>query len=148
MYKFNIIVAHDENYGIGKDGGIPWMKTEMGKADMKMFKILTSKTNDKIPILIMGRNTYNSCPNLPGRQKVMISKNSNTNENTFSSVKDVIEYHQGHPIWICGGRNVYLEALTLNPTNIYKTLISGNYDCDVSIPEYSDVQYIDILTII
>ena len=77
--KFNIIVACDESYGIGLNGSVPWINTEIGRKDMRMFKKLTSATTGLMPVLIMGSVTYNSCGELPNRIKVLISSNDTTN---------------------------------------------------------------------
>lgn len=136
--KFNIIVAVDDEYSIGKSGSIPWSKTSAGREDMKSFKSLTSETDGPIPILIMGRNTYNSCKDLSRRKKVMVGSSGD-----FNSVKSAIEYYQGHPIWVCGGASIYLEALSIGPDHIYMTHIPGVYNCDVFIKEFSTVYHID-----
>jgi dihydrofolate reductase len=139
---FNIIVACDDAYGIGKNGSIPWHGTSIGKKDMQVFRKLTSESNNKLqPVLIMGRITYNSCGKLPGRIKVMIS--SDPQNGGFRSVSDAIEHYFDHPIWICGGKNVYLEALSLGPKLIYITKIPGEYDCDTFVEELRDVVHID-----
>jgi dihydrofolate reductase len=135
--NFNIIVAVDNSYGIGKCNTIPWKNTDEGRHDMKMFKKLTSAGD--LPILIMGRNTYYSCPDLPGRKKVLISSSGD-----FTCVYDAIKYYQGHPIWVCGGRSIYLEALSLGPTNIYISHIPGDYNCDVFVKEFSEFKHLCI----
>ena len=52
----NLIVAVDENYGIGKTNSIPWELP----GDLKYFKeITTSKPGN---VVIMGRKTWESIP--------------------------------------------------------------------------------------
>jgi thymidylate synthase len=55
----DVILAIDNNGGIGDKGEIPWHCSE----DLKIFK---TKTMDSI--LIMGRKTYDTLPKLPGRE--------------------------------------------------------------------------------
>ena len=68
---FNIILACDNNYGIGLDNKLPWNF----KKDMEYFKNITSSN---IPyqksIVIMGRNTMESLPkkHLPNRINIVI----------------------------------------------------------------------------
>jgi len=56
--KVYVIVAVDENNGIGKDGKLPWHFF----SEMKYFKKTTLQTNDpnKKNMVIMGRNTWES----------------------------------------------------------------------------------------
>ena len=80
LHPFQVIVACDENGGIGKDGSIPWKAPE----DMKRFKTLTSPAATKpgVPAtaataVIMGRKTYDSLPAafrpLPNRVNIVVS---------------------------------------------------------------------------
>jgi dihydrofolate reductase/thymidylate synthase len=76
---FDIIVAATKDWGIGKNGGIPWRL----RGDMNYFRKITTET--KNPQLrnccIMGRKTYFSIPEkfrpLPDRLNVIISRNTN-----------------------------------------------------------------------
>ena len=57
---FDIIVATDQNNGIGKDNSLPWQL----KSDLKYFFKMTTQVNNPAyqNAIIMGRNTYNSLP--------------------------------------------------------------------------------------
>ena len=64
----NMIVAHDTNRAIGKDGTIPWHIPD----DLKFFKTMTvGKT------VVMGRKTFESmgCKPLPDRKNIVLSRN-------------------------------------------------------------------------
>ena len=50
---FNIIVATDKNWGIGKNGSLPWSF----KKDINIFKSYTTSEFEK-SIVIMGRVTW------------------------------------------------------------------------------------------
>ena len=76
--KFAIIVAIDEQYGIGKDGNLAWSLPP----DMAYFKCKTLSTQDpeKQNAVIMGHNTWKSIPNkfrpLTNRHNVILSLNN------------------------------------------------------------------------
>lgn len=144
--NFSIIVAIDENYGIGKNNKIPWRI----ESDMKYFKEITTKTNDenKMNACIMGRKTYESIPikfrPLPGRLNIVLSKNQDLIfENTIIShsldealnvisTKDNIEN-----VFITGGAELYREAIE-SPllTKMYITRIYKNFECDTFFPNF------------
>lgn len=58
LNRFKIIVAVDEDYGIGKNETIPWRNKE----DLNNFRNIT--VEDKNNPVIMGRITYESLPKL------------------------------------------------------------------------------------
>ena len=63
----SLIAALDDKGGIGFKGGLPWPKNS---ADLKWFKEVTmGKT------LIVGHNTFETLPPLPGRNIRVISRN-------------------------------------------------------------------------
>ena len=99
----NLIVAVDENYGIGKSNSIPWDIPE----DLKYFKdITTYNENDKnINVVIMGRKTWESIPIKfrPLRDRVNIIVTSqeldlslHKNTYSFKSLRDVISFIQNN----------------------------------------------------
>ncbi len=66
MTVVSLIVAADEQGGIGRDGGLPWRLP----ADLRRFKDLTMGK----PI-VMGRRTWDSIGRpLPGRRSIVVSR--------------------------------------------------------------------------
>ena len=66
--KFNIIVAMDNNRGIGLNNQLPWSFKE----DMNYFKNLTKGAGNNA--IIMGKNTYHSInKELPYRDNIILS---------------------------------------------------------------------------
>jgi dihydrofolate reductase len=96
--KLSIIVAHDPNLVIGKDGELPWHFSE----DLKFFK----KTTMGAPIL-MGRGVFeelNEKP-LPGRENVVLSRSKSYDHvPTFKSIDEALEYlSDREQVFIIGG---------------------------------------------
>lgn len=119
-----VIVAVDENYGIGKDGGLPWYVSE----DLGIFKY---KTMDSV--LIVGRKTAQTLPKLNNREIVILSKTGETNT-VIKAVVKAKEYKK--PIFVVGGAELYNEIfknfLHL-VSKIHISFISGVYNCDVTL---------------
>lgn len=137
---YDLIVAVDERYGLSRGEDIPWIKTPEGKADMRRFKQLTMGR-----VCVMGRGTYEHIVSLrgttdplPGRTIYVVSSRDVQGVVSFKSVSDVIGYCNSAGIvpMICGGRGVYIEALSMGTGRyMFVTHIHGDYSCDVTLPE-------------
>lgn len=140
-----IIVAVDENNGIGKEGKLPWRL----KKEIKYFAETTIKTMDpnKQNMVIMGRNTWESLGQqyqpLKGRKNVVLTSSThfqalgasvaNSLDEAIKLADDKIE-----KIFILGGAKVFSEAVKRTDINaIYLTKIHRVYECDVHFPELS-----------
>lgn len=144
---FNIIVAYDQNRGIGKNNMLPWQLPE----DMKRFAKLTKgESADKQNAVIMGRKTWESIPEkfrpLPGRINVVLSRQVEYNLPNgvlhFSSLNDALsalENEQINQIFLIGGSSLYAEGLQ-HPQckNIFVTEIKGTFECDTFFPALPD----------
>jgi dihydrofolate reductase len=124
-----IIVAHDENRGIGKDNKIPWHIPE----EFKFFKSTTIGN-----CCIMGRKTWDSLPFKPlkNRCNIVVSNTIQSLPDAFvcSSLQEAI-LKTGNNAFIIGGIKIYDEALSLNIVDeIYTSEIKGKYDCDTFFP--------------
>jgi dihydrofolate reductase len=130
--KLKIIVAHDPDLVIGKDGTLPWHYSE----DLKFFK----KTTMGSPLL-MGRGVFEELDEkpLPGRENVVLSRSKNYGHvPTFSSVEKAIEYLNGHEkVFIIGGGEIYRQTLGIADELII-TQIKSKYEGDTFFPEYRD----------
>ena len=127
------IVACDKNYGIGKNGTIPWNH----KDDMRFFKMATVGHGNNT--IIMGRNTKESLPvfPLPERRNYVISSNG---EEYFNSFEDFIEWtktpkeFEDSDIYIIGGASIYNQSFEQRiPQEIYLTLFDEDFECDTFI---------------
>lgn len=141
MKQFDIILATDQNGGIGINNKLPWQIKE----DMLFFKnkTLTVDLPYQKNIVIMGRNTFESIGGiLDGRINMVISQNYssyNVSQNIyyFKSLHDALTYCNNvliniNNIYVIGGGLLYNEAIH-HPLlrYIYLTKINKEYTCDV-----------------
>ena len=144
---FSIIVAADQQGGIGKQGKLPWHLP----LDLKHFKEITSKTKfpKKKNIVIMGRKTWESLPlafrPLLNRINIVLShrKFSDLPQGVYGlrSLDAALQFAAqklkkiAENIFVIGGAQVFQEALR-HPRcqKIYLTRILYTFSCDVSCP--------------
>jgi len=127
----NLIVAVDENWGIGNKGEL----LERISEDMKFFKEKT--TNN---IIVMGRVTFESLPNqkaLPNRVNIVLSESEqnfkdtiivNSIDNLFSE----LEKHTDKEVYIIGGAKIY-NLLYKKCRKAYITKIYNTYESDAKM---------------
>ena len=126
------IVVVDENWSIGKDGGLLVHLS----GDLKYFKQRTiGKT------IVIGRKTLESFPGgkpLPGRPNLVLTRNLEYQPEgvqVFNSKEQLMD-HIGtdtDDIFICGGANVYEQFLEDCET-FYVTKIYDSFPADRSFP--------------
>ena len=132
------ILACDDDWGIGKDGDLPWPHNP---ADLKWFKQCTDGD-----VVVMGRKTWESLPRkpLPNRINYVITSDPNIEEGyhgRFSSkdvgraIQSTIQHrYEPEPnIWIIGGAQLVESCLTVID-EIWLSRIKGTYDCDTFLP--------------
>lgn len=139
MPSTNIIVAlSTKNFGIGKDGNLPWKI----KDDLARFSKLTQGS-----IVVMGRKTWESIPEnkrpLKNRVNIIVTRfpskyNSKDKDNEvyvaeeeLESFLNIMGKHQD--IFIIGGRFLY-EKFMGTADRIYATLVDTDVECDVFYP--------------
>jgi dihydrofolate reductase len=130
--KLSIIVAHDPNLVIGKDGELPWHFSE----DLKFFK----KTTMGSPIL-MGRGVFeelNEKP-LPRRDNVVLSRSKSYDHvRTFSSIDEALDYlSDQEQVFIIGGGEIYKQTID-HVDELITTQVKKEYEGDIYFPEYRD----------
>jgi dihydrofolate reductase len=142
-----IIVAMDENNGIGKDGDLPWRL----KKEMQYFAKTTKSTDDpnKQNMVVMGRKTWESLPEkyrpLPDRQNVILTRNQDFEAQDQAQVAHDLDSalkladEHSEKIFIIGGGQIFQQAIN-HPdlTGIYITRIHHNFDCDTFFPGVPD----------
>jgi dihydrofolate reductase len=139
------ILAHDSDWGIGKDGDLPWPKN---KKDLEWFKECTSGC-----AVVMGRKTWDSLPfkPLPKRKNVVIS--SNEVEGADLTLNEgykecIIDLSHEHPIWIIGGAQIVEDCLDIID-ELWLNDVVQRYDCDIFLPKekIGDLFYADDIEI-
>ncbi len=122
--------AHDRV--IGKDNDLPWHLQE----DLKHFR--TTTAGDAV---VMGRKQWESLPPkvrpLPGRRNVVLTRNPDyqaPGAQVVSCLAEALELVAGEDAWICGGGQVYQEAMPHADTLVV-TEIDLAVDGDTYAPE-------------
>ena len=141
--RFAVVVAADQNGGIGQAGGLPWRLP----GEMAYFKRLTSEAPPgQRNAVIMGRKTYASiAPRfrpLAGRLNVVLSRDP-----TFrvegalqaGSLDEALartdaDATLGH-VFVIGGGALYRDALA-HPRcgRVYLTRVHATFACDTFLP--------------
>tara|TARA_Y100001968_G_scaffold307160_1_gene324684 strand:+ start:1302 stop:1859 length:558 start_codon:yes stop_codon:yes gene_type:complete len=149
--KFDIVVAHDSNHGIGYANQLAWHLPE----DMAFFKQLTMGKyfETKPNIVIMGRKTYDSIPKnfrpLKNRINIVLTqsnfKSDHDDVKVASSVEDafyqaynLVRLGKADHIFCIGGKSIYETMMHLEECRyLYVTYLDGKYECDAFFPEYT-----------
>lgn len=141
------ILATDINFGISKDGEIPWKS----KKDMRFF---FNKTKNNV--VIMGKTTYLSLPEqirpLKDRLNIVLTSipslymNNSQHNNLIFTDDDTMNFHikenrekflamypflsSNFKIFIIGGKQIYEKYISLCST-VWVTTIKKDYSCDL-----------------
>ena len=129
MDVFKIIVAVDDQWGIAKDGRIPWHD----KKDMAFFRAKTTGSGKNA--IVMGRKTMESMPKfpLPNRENLVLSSKEGPYRRVASlSEASLICSERGFDeTWVIGGATVYSETLKSGIVDeVFISRVSGDYGCD------------------
>ena len=148
MKKFNLIVAHDEHNGIGKNGKMPWHIPQ----ELQYFKTKTTTTEDPLKknAVIMGRKTWESIPTafspLKDRYNIILSRQKHQTDKILTSFSNSLENalekcssnNTIENIFIIGGANLYKQTLFHELREyVYITKIFKTFACDAFFPEYT-----------
>ena len=135
MSLLTIIVATDQQGGIGIHNTLPWKLPE----DLAHFKRLTTGH----PI-IMGRKTFDSIGRpLPNRRNIVITRNAEWRHEgveAVASVADAIALLDGVEGYVIGGAEIYKQSLDLTQRLIV-TEIGQTYDCDAFFPAIDHAEW-------
>jgi dihydrofolate reductase len=142
---FDIVVAADRRWGIGKDNALPWPKL---RSDLQHFKrVTTTASPGRCNAVVMGRRTWESKEvagkPLPNRRNVIVTSGPLTVPDgvivapTFdealarAAAADVVE-----AVFVIGGA-VLIRAAIERPElrYVYLTRIDADYSCDVQLPD-------------
>ena len=131
-----IIVAIDQQNGIGKDNQLLWHLPN----DLKFFKKVTSGNT-----IIMGRKTYESIGKpLPNRRNIVISRNQDLQiegVEVFDNITSAINACKNEEeVFIIGGGEIYKQALPFT-SRIYLTKVEANCDAEIFFPEINAAEW-------
>jgi dihydrofolate reductase len=136
---FDIVVAADDAWGIGKGGKMPWPRLN---GDLAFFRYVTTQPGLGCEsAVIMGRKTWNSLGGpLPGRVSIVVSRTLTgadiTTARVASSLDEALSSSGQCPgRFVIGGAELIRAALP-HPglRRIYLTWVRGRFDCDAAIP--------------
>lgn len=127
----SLIVAHDTNYVIGYENGMPWHLP----GDLKYFK---EKTMGKP--MIMGRKTFESIGRpLPGRRNIVITRDENYQADgieVVTSLEGALALAGDVPeIMIIGGEQIFRLSMDI-ADRLYITKINHSFNGDTYFPNY------------
>jgi dihydrofolate reductase len=146
-HVIKLIVAHDQERGIGRAGHLPWNIP----GELRALAAITRRTTDpqRKNALIMGRATYDSLPAnrrpLPDRHSVVVTSSPIPEPGvlTAASLDAAVEAAADIPdledLFIFGGGRIYTQALeALIPDELIISVIDGTYDCDTFLAPIPD----------
>jgi len=144
--KFDIIVAADQNRGIGKNNQLPWRIP----TDLKYFRDLTSGT--PVPevrnAVIMGRKTWESIPPsyrpLKDRVNVILTRNGDYTlpdgvwkADSLDAALALLSDRTIDRVFVIGGAEIYGQAMVHERCGLlYLTEVRHKFDCDTFLPDY------------
>jgi dihydrofolate reductase len=142
---FDVVVAADRDWGIGKASGLPWPKL---RGDLQHFKRVTCAASEgKRTAIVMGRKTWQSAEvagkPLPRRLNVVVTRR--TDLVVPDGVVVAASLDAGlvaarapdvETVFVVGGAEIYREAFARNDLRwIYLTRVDGHFQCDATIPD-------------
>ena len=141
---FDIVVAADLDWGIGKVNALPWPKL---RGDLQHFKRTTSTASEgRRNAIVMGRNTWESKEvagkPLPNRLNVVVSRNAlavPAGVVVAHSIDDALTIDGVETIFVVGGAILIREVIERRDLRyVYLTRIEQAFDCDVKMPNLDE----------
>lgn len=143
--SFDVVVAADLDWGIGKANGLPWPKLA---GDLAHFKRITSAAAEgKKNAIAMGRKTWESTEvkgrPLPRRLNIVITRGqlavpdgvlvAHSLEEACAAAANAPEVDT---TFVVGGAQIFSEAF-VHPAlrYVYLTRVAGHFACDTHIPD-------------
>lgn len=142
--SFDVVVAADLDWGIGKQAGLPWPKL---RGDLAHFRRLTTTATDgRRNAIVMGRRTWESTEvagkPLPKRLNIVVSRRAlEVPEGVIAvtSLDDALRAATApdlETIFVVGGAEIYQLAFEHPALRyIYLTRVDGHFECDTTIPD-------------
>jgi len=142
LVTFDVVVAADLDWGIGKANALPWPRL---KADLAHFKAITSTASEgRRNAIAMGRKTWESKEvagkPLPRRLNIVISRGALAVPEgvvAATSIDDALAKHgDAESMFVVGGAEIFRLAFAHAQLRyIYLTRVEGRFGCDTHIPD-------------
>lgn len=138
---FDIVVAADLDWGIGKANGLPWPKL---RGDLQHFKRITSTASDgRRNAVVMGRKTWQSKEvdgkPLPNRINVVVTRGElavPAGVIVAHTLDEAVAVPDAETVFVVGGTGVLRDAIERADLRyVYLTRIYQRFDCDVWMPD-------------
>lgn len=138
---FDIVVAADLDWGIGKANGLPWPKL---RGDLQHFKRITSTASDgRRNAVVMGRKTWQSKEvdgkPLPNRLNVVVTRGElavPAGVIVAHSIDEALAVGDPEAVFVVGGTIVIRDAIERDDLRyVYLTRIQQRFSCDVRMPD-------------
>ena len=148
MMLYSLILACTLDGGIGINNQIPWTIKE----DMELFRKITTECNCYIKknAIIMGKNTWDSLPKQPLKNRINIVITSNvkkidtSNELTyaFNDLEKAFKFCEDNicidKVFVIGGKSIYdlclnNEIYSKYIDNIHLSIVKKRFKCDTFI---------------
>lgn len=140
--SFDVVVAADLDWGIGKDQSLPWPKL---RGDLRHFKRITTTTSTpgRRNAIVMGRKTWQSKEvaerALPDRVNVVVSRGELTvpaGVIAARSLDEALAMRDVETVFVVGGAGLLIEAVERRDLRyVYLTRVEERYDCEVRMPD-------------
>ena len=139
-----LIVAVDNNFGIGFQNKTPWSGDKRYSRDMKWFREITSKGKNAV---LMGRKTFESIEKpLPKRFNIVISKSMKQDDQGNLVFRDhlkkaIDEFKSSFDdLFVIGGAEIYQQCIEL-VDKMYITHLNQKFECDRFFPKFDPKNY-------
>ena len=138
---FDIVVAADQDWGIGKANGLPWPKL---RGDLQHFKRITSTASEGLRnAVVMGRKTWESKEvagkPLPNRLNVVLTRGELAvppGVIVAHTLDDALAVGEVETVFVVGGAGVIRDAIERTDLRfVYLTRIHQRFACDVRMPD-------------
>ena len=123
MLKLNLILSRSKNNIIGVNNKLLFKI----KDDLLFFKNITSSTDEKKNIIIMGNNTWNSIPNnrkpLENRINIILTNDINKIE----EIEDSVYVFNNFPYlfrWLIQNKKIYNKIFVIGGSQIYNQILT------------------------
>ena len=146
--SFDVVVAADLDWGIGKSNALPWPRL---KGDLAHFRRVTSACAEgHINAIIMGRKTWESAEvakkPLPKRLNVVVTRQSGlaVPEGVIvaASLDAALHAARGpnvENVFLVGGAELFREGFGhADLRHVYLTRVQGRFDCEAHIPNLDE----------